>query len=179
MATHSGILACKMHHLLSVASTLSIKQNCCFVCLRSGAVFSPSHRDHGSKRIHNPAKAERFRQQYLDGMLMLKKRKSQNKSLWDVHPHPFPAKIVMLFLLLLLSRFSRVQLCATPTLCNPNSDGSPPGASVPGILQARILEWAAISVSNACMRAKSCQSCPILCDPLDSSPPGSSVHRSL
>ena len=94
---------------------LSIKQNCCFVCLRSGAVFSPSHWDHGSKRIHNPAEAERFRQKYLDGMLMLKKRKSQNKSLWDVHPHPFPAKIVMLLLLLLLlSRFSRVQLCATP-----------------------------------------------------------------
>ena len=31
-----------------------------------------------------------------------------------------------------------------PTLCNP-IDGSPPGSAVPGILQARILEWAAIS----------------------------------
>ena len=35
-----------------------------------------------------------------------------------------------------------------PTLCNP-TDGSPPGSSVPGILQARILEWVAISLSNA------------------------------
>ena len=35
-----------------------------------------------------------------------------------------------------------------PTLCNP-IDGSPPGSSVPGILQARILEWVAISFSNA------------------------------
>ena len=34
-----------------------------------------------------------------------------------------------------------------PTLCNP-IDGSPPGSSVPGILQARILEWASISFSH-------------------------------
>ena len=35
-----------------------------------------------------------------------------------------------------------------PTLCDPR-DGSPPGSPVPGILQARTLEWVAISVSNA------------------------------
>ena len=35
-----------------------------------------------------------------------------------------------------------------PTLCNP-TDGSPPGSAVPGVLQARILEWVAISSSNA------------------------------
>ena len=35
-----------------------------------------------------------------------------------------------------------------PTLCDP-IDGSPPGSSVPGILQARTLEWVAISFSNA------------------------------
>ena len=34
------------------------------------------------------------------------------------------------------------------TLCDP-TDGSPPGSSVPGILQARTLEWVAISFSNA------------------------------
>ena len=34
------------------------------------------------------------------------------------------------------------------TLCDP-IDGSPPGSPVPGILQARTLEWVAISVSNA------------------------------
>ena len=38
-------------------------------------------------------------------------------------------------------------LQSCPTLCNP-IDGSPPGSTVPGILQAKILEWAAIS-SNA------------------------------
>ena len=35
-----------------------------------------------------------------------------------------------------------------PTLCDP-IDGSPPGSSVPGILQARTLEWVAISFSDA------------------------------
>ena len=35
-----------------------------------------------------------------------------------------------------------------PTLCNP-IDGSPPGSPVPGIPQARTLEWVAISFSNA------------------------------
>ena len=35
-----------------------------------------------------------------------------------------------------------------PTLCDP-IDGSPPGSPVPGILQARALEWVAISFSNA------------------------------
>ena len=48
-----------------------------------------------------------------------------------------------LLLLLLLSRFSHVRLCVTPL------DGSPPGSPVPGILQARTLEWVAISFSNA------------------------------
>ena len=69
-------------------------------------------------------------------------------------------------------------LQSCPTLCDP-IDGTPPGSSVPGILQARILEWVAISFSNACMHAKLLQSCPTLCDPMDSSPPSSSVHRIL
>ena len=45
-------------------------------------------------------------------------------------------------LLLLLSLFSRL------TLCDP-IDSSPPGSRVPGILQARTLEWVALSFSNA------------------------------
>jgi len=42
-------------------------------------------------------------------------------------------------------------LQSCPTLCDP-IDGSPPGSAVPGILQARILEWIAISFSNAWKR---------------------------
>ena len=50
---------------------------------------------------------------------------------------------MLLLLLLLLSRFSRVQL-----LCEP-IDSSPPDSPVSGILQARTLEWVAISFSSA------------------------------
>ena len=39
-------------------------------------------------------------------------------------------------------------LQSCPTLCDP-TDGSPPGSTIPGILQARTLEWVAISFSNA------------------------------
>ena len=72
-----------------------------------------------------------------------------------------------------------LQLC--PTLCDP-IDGSPPGSPVPGILQARTLEWVGISFSNA-MKVKSesevTQSCPTLSDPMDCSLPGSCVHGIL
>ena len=39
-------------------------------------------------------------------------------------------------------------LQSCPTLCDP-LDSSPPGSAIPGILQARKLEWAAISFSKA------------------------------
>ena len=39
-------------------------------------------------------------------------------------------------------------LQSCPTLCDP-IDGSPPGSPIPGILQARTLEWVAIAFSNA------------------------------
>ena len=39
-------------------------------------------------------------------------------------------------------------LQSCPTLCDP-IDGGPPGSAVPGILQARTLEWGAVSSSNA------------------------------
>ena len=45
-----------------------------------------------------------------------------------------------------MSAAKSLQSC--PTLCDP-INGSPPGFPVPGILQARILEWVAISFSNA------------------------------
>ena len=65
-----------------------------------------------------------------------------------------------------------------PTLRHP-MDCSPPGSSIHAILQARILEWVAISFSievhAAAAAAKSSQSCLTLCDPIDSSPPGSTV----
>ena len=55
--------------------------------------------------------------------------------------HQVKETCMLLLLLLLL-----LQSC--PTLCDP-IDGSPPGSPVPGILQARTLEWGAIAFSNA------------------------------
>ena len=68
-------------------------------------------------------------------------------------------------------------LQSCPTLCDPRG-GSPSGSAVPGILQARTLEWVAISFSNAWhwkVKVK-LLSRVRLSDPMDCSPPGSSVH---
>ena len=68
-------------------------------------------------------------------------------------------------------------LQSCPTLCDP-TDGSPPRSPAPGILQARTLEWVAISFSNAWkwkVKVKSLSRVQ-LSDPMDCSPPGSSAH---
>ena len=64
-----------------------------------------------------------------------------NSPVWNTIHYLYA--FLSLLLLLLLSHFSRVRLCTTPI------DSSPPGSPVPGILQARTLEWVAISFSNA------------------------------
>ena len=65
------------------------------------------------------------------------------------HTNLFPNWYIVLLLLCTLSLLSAaaksLQLC--PTLCDP-IDGSSPGSSVSGVLQARILEWVAISFSS-------------------------------
>ena len=99
-------------------------------------------------------------------------------------------------------------LQSCPTLCDP-MDSSLPGSYVHGILQARIQEWVAVSLSRGSSQtryqtpisyvsctgrqflyhqhhlqsplnffcgAQSLQSCPTLCDPMECSLPGSSVH---
>ena len=69
-------------------------------------------------------------------------------------------------------------LQSCPTLCD-SIDGSPPGSPVPGILQARTLEWVAISFSNAWkwkVKVKSLSRVRLFSDPMDCSLPGSSVH---
>ena len=69
-------------------------------------------------------------------------------------------------------------LQSCPTLCDP-INGSPPGSPVPGILQARTLEWVAISFSNALMHAKLPQSYLTLCDPMNRGAWGAAVHGIL
>ena len=85
---------------------------------------------------------------------------------WSGLPFPSPMHICM------LTSFNRVRLCATPWTAAhqvPLSTG----------FSRQEYWWVAISFSNAYMHANSLQSCPTLCDPMDSSPPGSSVHRIL
>ena len=65
------------------------------------------------------------------------------------HLHYFSSeKQIIFFPLFAAAAAQSLQSC--PTLCDP-IDGSPPGSPVPGILQARTLEWewVAISFSNA------------------------------
>ena len=54
----------------------------------------------------------------------------------------------MRFLETAASAAAAKSLQSCPTLCDP-TDSSPPGPAIPGILQARTLEWVAISFSNA------------------------------
>ena len=82
---------------------------------------------------------------------------SDTKALGDLH-HLLvrrPANIFLLvrrpaniFLLIRVAAAAAKSPQSCPTLCDP-IEGSPLGSSVPGILQARILEWVAISFSNA------------------------------
>ena len=62
----------------------------------------------------------------------------------DSLPSELPGKPLGLYAAAVAAK--SLQSC--PTLCDP-IDGSPPGSPVPGILQARTLEWVAISFSNA------------------------------
>ena len=59
-----------------------------------------------------------------------------------------PSAVLHLGRLLQLSAAAAKSLQSCPTLWDPR-DGSPPGSPIPGILQARTLEWVAISFSNA------------------------------
>ena len=72
-------------------------------------------------------------------------------------------------------------LQSCPTLCDP-IDSSPPGSPVPGILQARILEWVAISFSNAWkgkVKVKSLSRVLLFVTPMDCSTPGLPIHHQL
>ena len=59
---------------------------------------------------------------------------------------PGPKNVLLTFTFTAAAAAKSLQSCST--LCDP-IDGSPPGSPIPGILQARTLEWVAISFSNA------------------------------
>ena len=69
------------------------------------------------------------------------------KSQWKRNRAP-TVLLVQRLCVCMLSCSAAKSLQSCSILCDP-IDGSPPGSSVPGILQARTLEWVAISFSNA------------------------------
>ena len=94
---------------------------------------------------------------------------------WSLNHWTIREILICVYLIAAAAAAKSYQSC--PTLCNP-LDGSPPGSPVPGILQARILEWVAISFSNVWKwNVKwSCSACLTLRNPMDCSLPGSSIH---
>ena len=87
----------------------------------------------------------------------------------------FVGKVISLLFNMLSAAAKSLQSCQT--LCDPIDD-SPPGSLVPGILQARTLEWVAISFSNAWKWKVQVKllSRVWLSALMDCSLPGSSVH---
>ena len=67
-------------------------------------------------------------------------------SLWLRKNNIFLVINIVIMILAAAAAAKLLQSC--PTLCDPTDD-SPPGSAVPGILQARTLEWVAVSFSNA------------------------------
>ena len=69
-------------------------------------------------------------------------------------------------------------LQSCPTLCDP-IDGGPPGSAIPGILQARTLEWVAVAFSIVWkwkVKVKSLSRIWLLATPWTAGLPGSSIH---
>ena len=93
-------------------------------------------------------------------------REHRGKSIWSAHsecsasgPNPvlcfcfgiiyiYIYMYVLLFVNIIFIIAAAASLQSCPTLCDP-MDGLPPGSPVPGILQARTLDWVAVSFSNA------------------------------
>ena len=75
-------------------------------------------------------------------------RRSNKSILMKINPQYSLEGLMVKLKLQYLAAAAAKSLQSRPTLCDPR-DGSPPGSPVPGILQARTLEWVAIFFSNA------------------------------
>ena len=78
----------------------------------------------------------------------LNSQHSTNDNVHSDQPTSTNKNCQLTFLEIVTTAAATKSLQSCPTLCNPIDD-SPPGSAVPGILQARTLEWVAISFSNA------------------------------
>ena len=99
--------------------------------------------------------------EYLDDGF---KRKECMKALFQYFHH----HLYLSLLLLLLSRFSRVRLYATPQTAVYQAP--------PSLVFSRQEHWSGLPFPSPMRESEVTQSCPTLSDPMDCSPPGSSVH---
>ena len=76
--------------------------------------------------------------------------------------------MIYFLLLLLLSRFSRVQLCATPEMAAHQA--------LPSLGFSRKEHWSGLPLPSPLCESEVAQSCPTHSDPMDCSLPGSSIH---
>ena len=77
-----------------------------------------------------------------------KKRQEKEKVCILTEPLCYTPETITALLINYAAAAAAESLQSCPTLCDP-MDGSPPGSPVPGILQARTLEWVAIAFSKA------------------------------
>ena len=108
----------------------------------------------------------------LPSAVILEPKKIKSVTVSIVSPSIFHRITQLLLLLLLLSRFSRVRLCATPETA---AHQAPPFLGF-----SRQEHWSGLPFPSPMMKVKSerevIQSCLTLSDPMDCSPPGSSVY---
>ena len=70
------------------------------------------------------------------------------RKIFKIQKHIFENSVTIIAAAAAAAAAAAKSLQSCPTLCDP-IDSGPPGSPVPGILQARTLEWVAISCSNA------------------------------
>ena len=133
------ILCCPLLLLPPVPASIRVFSNDSILCMRWPKYWSFSFSISPSNE--HPGLIS-FRMNWLD----LLEVQGTLKSLLQHHSWKAPILWRLAFLAIAAAAAKSLQLCLT--LCDP-IDGSPPGSSVHGILQARTLEWVAISSSNA------------------------------
>ena len=86
---------------------------------------------------------------YICDFLNLVSIDHADECIWKPFPLPCQYLVIQLtWMFIIIPAKSAKSLQSCPTVCDP-TDGSPPGSAIPEILQARTLEWVAISFSNA------------------------------
>ena len=129
---------CSMFTSMNVLLRIIVNSCCCCVA----SVVSDSVRPHRRQpnRLLRPWDSPGKSKPVNLAMITLKNKKQQRR--WKLNSHG----CLLVCHVAAAAAAASLQLC--PTLCD-SIDASPPGLPVPGILQARTLEWVAISFSNA------------------------------